>query len=87
MADFLLSVGETVARARLRAWQPEASDIQVAPKTCPRCLSSFYITYIIPICLLRETLDETTEHCGYFCGSCGLGSYGARKRKKPGEKS
>lgn len=76
----VLSDGFVAASNRLKNWQSEAKHIQFAPKTCPACGSTFYVTYLIPICYERVPMDETLEHCGYFCGSCGLGSFGARKR-------
>ncbi|KKM24177.1 hypothetical protein LCGC14_1607740 [marine sediment metagenome] len=80
MKKDVLSDGFIAASNQLKNWQPEATDIQFAPKTCPQCGSTFYITYIVPICLTRVPMDKTLEHCGYFCGGCRLGSHGARKR-------
>lgn len=65
---------------RLFAWQPEATDVMRAIAVCPKCRSSLYLTYIVPVCKTRTPLDKTLEYCGYYCGSCHFAEHGARKK-------
>ena len=80
MRKDVLSEGFIAATNRLKNWQGEVEDIRFAGIPCPSCRSTFYLTYIVEVCRTRVPMDKTVEFCGCYCGSCGLGKHGARKR-------
>jgi C4-type Zn-finger protein len=73
-------LGFARARDRLLRWQPTATSIKMANSTCPVCHTSHFVSYRILSCVNNPPIDETIENCGYYCGGCGYGNAGARKK-------
>lgn len=63
---------------RLKAWQPEAANIETAE--CDVC-GGLLLSYILGEPSYRIDNHTVWQECGFWCSDCGFSNAGARTEK------
>lgn len=67
--------------ARLRNWQPRATEIRYEESRCPSCARFGVLSYRLPGEALRDAhCSPGLQACHRFCPHCGISQPGYRNR-------